>query len=155
MGLLPRSRLAGLVVSLVVVCPAVFSQEAHATACCAPVCCFLLPPQVSEADDLVLLTARTQKSGAHSPQIPANVHFNYKFNLLDATDEQLSDDDGLLKVLKRNCQHTVDSFGGDVENVYFWDDKTCIQELKDLKDFEGEKLARGFQDFQNGRLGKF
>ena len=46
----------------------------------------------------------------------------------------------------------MDTFEGDVENVYFWDDETCIRELQQLKDFHGNKLAEGFRSFKNGRF---
>mmetsp|Transcript_71972 Transcript_71972/g.168521 ORF Transcript_71972/g.168521 Transcript_71972/m.168521 type:complete len:316 (-) Transcript_71972:123-1070(-) len=126
-----------LVAGLASQCPAAFSQEAP------------------EVEDLALLT--TRRSAGNSPKIPAIVHFNHKINLHiddDSYDfEDASEDDkDLLQVLKKNCKHTVNTFGGDVDKVYFYDDKDCTDELRKMDDFDGDKLADGFGRFQNGRF---
>lgn len=118
-------------------CPAAFSQEAP------------------EVEDLALPTTRAR--AGNSPRIPAIVHFNYKIDLHiddDSFDfgDVSKDDRDLLQVLKKNCKHTVDTFGGDVDKVYFYDDRDCRDELRKLDDFDGDKLADGFGRFQNGRF---
>ena len=34
----------------------------------------------------------------------------------------------------------MNTFGGDVDKVYFYDDKDCTDELRKMDDFDGDKL---------------
>ncbi|CAE7552678.1 unnamed protein product [Symbiodinium natans] len=125
---------------LLLACSGVLSHEAESEA--------------TDVDGLALLTSRTRPHRAQrrGPRIPANILFNYKINLFESRLHGDDDDTELLRVLRKNCEHTVDSFGGDVAKVYFYDDKVCIAELKNLEGFDGKRLAAGFKAFKNGRF---
>ncbi|CAE7552693.1 unnamed protein product [Symbiodinium natans] len=114
----------------------------------------------ADLDSLALLAQRplpkasksqtTRKAGKQGIKIPPNVLFNYKFNVLKATKQQLQENP-LLGVMQLNVKHTVGLFGSNVSHVHFWDDDQCISELKQLKQFGGEELAEGFQSLRHGK----
>eukprot|EP00439_Symbiodinium_sp_Y106_P028669 s1035_g3.t1 len=87
----------------------------------------------------------------HFPRRHRKINLHIDDDSYDFEDAS-EDDKDLLQVLKKNCKHTVNTFGGDVDKVYFYDDKDCTDELRKMDDFDGDKLADGFGRFQNGRF---
>mmetsp|Transcript_126652 Transcript_126652/g.300939 ORF Transcript_126652/g.300939 Transcript_126652/m.300939 type:complete len:330 (+) Transcript_126652:55-1044(+) len=108
----------------------------------------------ADVEGLALLAQRGVPS-RHQPhrkaiKIPPIVLFNYKFNLLNASKAQLKSDP-MHKLVLKNVKHTIALFGGDVEQVHFYDDDQCVKELKKLHQFNGHKLAEGFLSLRHGK----
>ncbi|OLP93190.1 hypothetical protein AK812_SmicGene24931 [Symbiodinium microadriaticum] len=108
----------------------------------------------ADVEGLALLAQRGVPS-RHQPhrkaiRIPPIVLFNYKFNLLNASKAQLKSDP-MHKLVLKNVKHTIALFGGDVEQVHFYDDDQCVKELKKLHQFNGHKLAEGFLSLRHGK----
>jgi len=106
----------------------------------------------ADVEGVALLAQRGVRHKPHRKdiKIPPIVLFNYKFNLLNASKAQLKTDP-LHKLVLKNVKHTIALFGGDVEQVHFYDDDQCLKELKKLHQFNGHQLAEGFLSLRHGK----
>mmetsp|Transcript_4090 Transcript_4090/g.9551 ORF Transcript_4090/g.9551 Transcript_4090/m.9551 type:complete len:328 (+) Transcript_4090:47-1030(+) len=86
-------------------------------------------------------------------KIPANVLFNHKRNLLNASEEDIAGDEQ-EKLLQTNVRHTISSFRGAASaKVLFWDNEQCSEGLRSLpEEFGGEELQRDFAEEEVGMV---